>query len=67
MKAGRRTVADFLDEWHRAVRPTAAVHVGELPRLPRCLCLAVIGETAMQDLTPIRLNLLYGHLLERAG
>ncbi|WP_041258747.1 hypothetical protein [Pseudofrankia inefficax] len=25
----------------------------------------VIGETALQDLTPVRLNLLYGHLLKQ--
>lgn len=60
----RRTVADFLLEWHPAVRaglrPTTWVNYGDYMR---AYVLPVIGDTRLQDLTPMRLNLLYGHLL----
>ena len=43
----------------------AAHDLGELPRLPgRVYVIPVIGDTRLQDLTPVRLNLLYAHLLE---
>ena len=59
-----RTVGDFLDEWH-AVGPgrRPAHDMGELPRLHDAYVIPLIGDTRLQDLTPVRLNLLYGHLL----
>ena len=57
--------AQFLEEWHAAikasVRPTTWVNYRNYmtPTSSR-----IIGETRLQDLTPVRLNLLYAHLLD---
>ncbi len=52
-------------EWHEAikvsVRATTWVNYGNYMRF---YVIPHIGETRLQDLTPVRLNLLYGHLLE---
>ena len=65
VRASRRTVGQFLEEWHTAmkvsVRPTTWVNYRNYMRL---YVIPHIGETTLQDLTPVRLNLLYGHLLE---
>ena len=62
----RRTVADFLLEWHPAMRaslrPTTWVNYGDYIR---AYVIPVIGDIRLQELTPMRLNLLYGHLLEK--
>ncbi|WP_200902537.1 Arm DNA-binding domain-containing protein, partial [Protofrankia coriariae] len=60
----RRTVADFLNEWCDAV--TASVRPKTLEKYRLCkdaYVIPVIGATLLQELTPVRLNLLYGHLL----
>ncbi|WP_239394739.1 site-specific integrase [Frankia sp. CiP3] len=65
VKSSRRTVGAFLEEWHAAMkagmRPTTWVKYGNLVR---AYVIPVIGDTALQDLTPVRLNLLYAHLLD---
>jgi integrase len=65
VRASRRSMEDFLTEWHKAVRPalrpTTWVNYSDYLN---AYVFPVIGETAIQDLTPIRLNLLYAHLLE---
>lgn len=62
----RRTVAAFLDEWCEAV--AASVRPKTLAKYRLCkdaYVIPVIGTTLLQDLTPVRLNLLYGHLLKQ--
>ncbi len=65
VQASRRTVGAFLDEWHPAVkasiRPTTWAKYGHLIRTS---VKPVIGDTPLQELTPVRLNLLYAHLLD---
>ncbi|WP_250285925.1 MULTISPECIES: tyrosine-type recombinase/integrase [unclassified Frankia] len=65
VKVSRRTVGAFLDEWHAAMkagmRPTTWVKYGNLLR---AYVTPIIGETALRELTPVRLNLLYAHLLD---
>lgn len=65
VKPTQRTVADFLNEWHTAVRPSlrASTWVNYRDYLDAYV-IPVIGETHLQDLTPVRLNLLYSHLLQ---
>ena len=64
VRSSTRTVEQFLQEWHAAiqvsVRPTTWVNYGNYMRF---YVIPHIGETRLQDLTPVRLNLLYGHLL----
>ena len=64
VRASRRTVADFLNEWHAAVRPSLrpSTWVNYRDYLDAYV-LPVIGDSRLQDLTPVRLNLLYSHLL----
>jgi len=64
VRPARRTVADFLDEWHAAVRPAvrATTWVNYRDYLDAYV-LPLLGDTRLQDLTPVRLNLLYGRLL----
>ena len=59
-----RTMTEFLDEWHAAVRPSLrpTTWVNYRDYL-NAYVIPVIGDTRLQDLTPVRLNLLYGHLL----
>ncbi|RNM12066.1 site-specific integrase [Nocardioides pocheonensis] len=62
----RRTVEDFLNEWHSAVR--SALRPSTWVNYRNYLdayVIPVIGDTPLQDLDAVRLNLLYGHLLER--
>lgn len=62
----RRTVEDFLNEWHAAVRPSLrpSTWVNYRDYLDAYV-IPIIGQTRLQDLTPVRLNLLYAHLLEK--
>lgn len=64
VRSSRRSVADFMDEWHRAVRPSIrpSTWVNYRNYLDAYVT-PIIGDSAIQDLTPVRLNLLYGHLL----
>ena len=66
VKSSRRTVEQFLLEWHAAVRPslrpTTWVNYGDYLR---SYVVPIIGDSRLQDLTPVRLNLLYGHLLTK--
>ncbi len=48
---------------NRDGRANAALHLVELRDYRDAYVSPVIGETALQDLTPVRLNLLYSHLL----
>ena len=61
-----RTVQQFMDEWHAAVQPglRATTWVNYRDYLDAYV-IPVIGNTRLQDLTPVRLNLLYGHLLTK--
>ncbi|EFC80274.1 tyrosine-type recombinase/integrase [Parafrankia sp. EUN1f] len=62
----RRTVEEFTAEWLAAVRP--AVAKGTWAKYRNYLTLyvvPVIGPTPLQDLTARRLDLLYGHLLDK--
>ncbi|EFC86146.1 site-specific integrase [Parafrankia sp. EUN1f] len=60
----RRTVTEFLDEWIVAVRPSLRPSTWSKYRT-YCdsYIKPVIGNTALQELTPVRINLLYAHLL----
>jgi integrase len=62
--ASRRTIEEFMTEWHAAVRPSlrASTWVNYGDYLDAYVT-PHIGSTRLQDLTPVRLNLLYGHLL----
>lgn len=66
VKRTRRTVEDFLNEWHAAVqsalRPSTWVNYRNYLD---AYVIPVIGQTALQDLDAMRLNLLYGHLLTK--
>ncbi len=66
MKTTSRSVENFLTEWHVAVRaslrPTTWVNYRDYMN---AYVIPVIGETRLQELTPVRLNLLYGHLLTK--
>jgi len=66
VRTNRRTVEDFLNEWHLAVKSAlrASTWVNYRDYLDAYV-IPVVGDTALQDLTALRLNLLYGHLLER--
>ncbi len=59
------SVAEFMGTWHESVkasvRPTTWVNYRNYIR---AYVVPTIGTTRLQDLTPLRLNLLYGHLLE---
>lgn len=59
-----RTVEDFLLEWHAVVgagiRPSTWVNYRDYMD---AYVIPVIGSSRLQDLTSVRLNLLYGHLL----
>lgn len=66
VKRSRRTVADYLDEWHRTIRPSIRPSTWVNYRdYQDAYVVPLIGDTALQDLTPVRLNLLYAHLLEQ--
>lgn len=66
VRHSRRTVEDFLNEWHAAVqsalRPSTWVNYRNYLD---AYVIPVIGKTALQDLNAVRLNLLYGHLLTK--
>ena len=65
VRASSRTVGQFLEEWHAAIkvsiRPTTWVNYRNYVKL---YVTPHIGDTRLQDLTPVRLNLLYAHLLD---
>ncbi len=65
VRPARRTVEEFLNEWHDAIRPglrpTTWVNYRDYMD---AYVIPVIGRTRLSDLTPVRLNLLYSHLLE---
>ena len=65
VRSSSRTVAQFLEEWHAAIkvsiRPSTWVNYRNYLRF---YVVPHIGDTRLQDLTPIRLNLLYSHLLD---
>jgi integrase len=62
----RRTVEDFLNEWHTGVRSALrqTTWVNYRNYLDAYV-IPVIGQTALRDLNALRLNLLYAHLLEK--
>ena len=66
VKPSRRTVESYVNEWHLAIkgalRPSTWVNYRNYLD---AYVIPVIGQTALQDLTAVRLNLLYTHLLER--
>jgi integrase len=66
VRHNRKTVAEFLDEWHAAVRPGVrpSTWVNYRAYLDSYV-MPIIGPTSLQELTPVRLNLLYAHLLEQ--
>jgi integrase len=61
-----RTLTQFFAEWHPAMcaslRPSTWENYGDYIA---AYVQPSIGATRLQDLTAVRLNLLYGHLLER--
>jgi integrase len=65
VRASSRTVEQFLEEWHAAikvtVRPTTWVNYRNYMYF---YVIPHIGSTRLQDLAPVRLNLLYSHLLD---
>jgi integrase len=64
VRISRRTVEQFLDEWLKAVEGRMRPSTWSSYRDYRDAYVnPVIGHTALQDLTPVRLNLLYSHLL----
>ncbi|HET6562277.1 MAG TPA: site-specific integrase [Marmoricola sp.] len=66
VRASGRTVAQFLEEWHAAIKPSVRASTWATYRnYLRFYVVPHIGETRLQDLTPVRLNLLYGHLMDR--
>lgn len=66
VKTTRRSVKSLLDEWHTAIRPSVRPSTWANYRdYLDAYVIPIIGDTALQDLTPVRLNLLYSHLLER--
>jgi integrase len=66
VRASSRTVQQFLDEWHAAVQPglRATTWVNYRDYLDAYV-IPIIGNTRLRDLTPVRLNLLYSHLLTK--
>lgn len=66
VRRNRRSVADFLNEWHAAIRGALRATTWTNYRdYLDAYVIPVIGDTPLQDLTAVRLNLLYSHLLER--
>ena len=65
VRASRRTVAQFLQEWHAAIKPSVRPTTwANYRNYLRFYVVPHIGDTRLQDLTPVRLNLLYGHLMD---
>jgi integrase len=66
VKSSSRTVEQFLLEWHAAVRPSLrpTTWVNYRDYL-HAYVIPIIGDSRLKDLTPVRLNLLYGHLLTK--
>ncbi|WP_084010689.1 tyrosine-type recombinase/integrase [Pseudofrankia sp. DC12] len=60
----RRTVSEFLAEWLEATRPSIRpVTWSKYRTYCNSYIIPVVGMTALQDLTPVRVSLLYAHLL----
>lgn len=65
VKAIHQTVGDFLTQWLQVVRPSLRASTWASYRnYVDAYVVPVIGDSRLRDLTPVRLNLLYGHLLE---
>jgi integrase len=65
VQRSRKTVREFMTEWHPAVRSSLRRTTWSAYRTyVNSYVIPIIGETRLQDLTPQRLNLLYAHLLE---
>ncbi|HET9842412.1 MAG TPA: site-specific integrase, partial [Nocardioides sp.] len=62
----QQSVEAFVDQWHAAVKPALrdTTWVNYRNYLDYYV-IPVIGQTRLQDLTALRLNLLYAHLLEK--
>ena len=62
----QQTVAQFVDQWHAGVKPALrdTTWVNYRNYLDYYV-IPIIGQTRLQDLTALRLNLLYAHLLEK--
>lgn len=66
VRADRRSVSDYMREWHSAVRSSLRPSTWVSYRnYMDAYVIPTIGETRLQDLSPVRLNLLYGHLLDQ--
>ncbi|WP_081682775.1 site-specific integrase [Marmoricola sp. URHB0036] len=61
----RQTVGDFLQEWHQGIRsvlrPSTWVNYRDYMN---AYVIPIIGDSRLRDLTPMRINLLYSHLLK---
>ncbi len=65
VRASSRTVAHFLEEWQAAIKPSVRPTTwANYRNYLRFYVVPQIGDTRLQDLTPVRLNLLYGHLMD---
>lgn len=65
VRVSHRTVRSFLDEWHAAVQPALrATTWANYRTYLNAYVLPAIGDSRLQELTPVRLNLLYAHLLK---
>jgi integrase len=65
VKANYQTVGEFLTQWLQAVRPSLRASTWASYRnYVDAYVIPTIGDSRLRDLTPVRLNLLYGHLLE---
>jgi hypothetical protein len=64
VRRDRRTVESFLREWHAAVEHTLRATTWATYRnYLKGYVYPIIGDTPLQDLSSMRLNLLYAHLL----
>jgi integrase len=66
VRTNRQSVEQFLTDWHTAVRSSlrATTWVNYRDYIDAYV-IPHIGDSRLQDLTPMRLNLLYAHLLEK--
>ena len=65
VQPSRRTVEDFVNEWHTAIAPSLrATTAANYRTYLDSYVIPYIGDTRLSDLTPVRLNLLYARLIE---
>ena len=65
VRNSRKSLTEFLREWHTSVEPSLRPSTWvNYPDYFEAYVVPHIGDTALQDLTPVRLNLLYAHLLK---